>query len=156
MEQLKTCVSCGADKPSDEFPEYNRGKHKNRCTVCANIDFRKRTGATYRSYLTLLYRQSKSSRRKAGIPFTIDIEHLCELWEQQEGKCALSNIHMTHHKDGSGRKDFNASMDRIVPELGYVHGNVQLVCDRVNTMRHTLSMDMFYWWIKSIHEQSCD
>jgi hypothetical protein len=33
---------------------------------------------------------------------------------------------------------------------------VQLVAYRVNIMRHTLSMDMFWWWVKNIHDVSID
>lgn len=63
---------------------------------------------------------------------------------------------MTHHVDGRGTKDFNASIDRINPDLGYTPQNIQLVTYRVNIMRHTLSVDMFWWWVKNIHDTSID
>lgn len=64
---------------------------------------------------------------------------------------------MTHQRDGAygdGKKrDFNASIDRINPAGPYCLDNVQLVASRVNTMKHTLSQDMFLWWIKTIYEK---
>lgn len=156
MDIVKVCKKCGIEKPYSDFPEYQKGKTKNTCRWCSDTASRKRTGATYHGYLTVLCSKARSARKGTDVIFEIDSEHLIELWENQNGRCAISNVHMTHHSDGRGRKDFNASIDRIVPELGYVHGNVQLVCDRVNTMRHTLSMDLFYWWVKAIHEFSCD
>lgn len=63
---------------------------------------------------------------------------------------------MTHHHDGSGLKDFNASIDRIDNQLGYIPGNVQLVAYRTNILKQTLSTDMLYWWVKTIYEYSCD
>jgi hypothetical protein len=63
---------------------------------------------------------------------------------------------LTHHVDGSGHKDFNASIDRIDSQLGYVPGNIQLVALRVNILKQTLSTDMLYWWVKTIHAHSCD
>jgi hypothetical protein len=63
---------------------------------------------------------------------------------------------LTHHLDGSGRKDFNASIDRIDSQMGYVPGNVQLVAGRVNLMKGTLGVDMLYWWVKTIYQHSCD
>ena len=63
---------------------------------------------------------------------------------------------MTHHVDGRGTKEFNASIDRINPDLGYAPQNIQLVAYRVNIMRHTLSVDMFWWWVKNIHDTSID
>ena len=44
-------------------------------------------------------------------------------------------------------------MDRINPDLGYVHGNVQLVAYRINIMKHTLSEDQLYWWVKNLVEK---
>ena len=156
MEPTKCCIKCNAVKAESEFTQYRANHTKNICKLCSMLNRQQADGASYRSFLNGLCLKARSARRNAPFPFAIDTDHLCELWERQNGKCALSGVHMTHHRDGSGRKDFNASMDRVIPDLGYVPGNVQLVCDRVNTMRHTLSMDMFYWWVKCIHEQSCD
>ena len=68
----------------------------------------------------------------------------------------MSGVYFTHHKDGSGNKEFNASIDRIDPGGNYTKNNVQLVAYRVNMLKHTLTEDMFYWWIKNIHDFSCD
>lgn len=47
---------------------------------------------------------------------------------------------------GRGRIDTNISIDRIDSSAGYVRGNVQLVCDLVNRMKHELSVqDMIVW-----------
>lgn len=156
MLTSKVCIKCGLTKPTSDFPEYQKGRTKNACKPCTDASRRQRTGATYHGYLTSLCSKARSARKGTKVPFEIDSEYLIQLWEEQHGRCKLSGIYMTHHSDGKGRKDFNASVDRIIPELGYVHGNLQLVCDRVNTMRHTLTMDMFYWWVKAINEHSCD
>lgn len=152
----KVCVRCKEAKPADAFQKYGKAKRKNTCLACETFLMTQRVGSTYQTYLTKLHQQSKSKRSGTEVAFHITVEDLIDLWEAQEGRCALSGVLMTHHKDGQGRKDFNASMDRIIPDRGYILGNVQLVCDRVNLMRHTLSMDMFYWWIKCLHDQSCD
>lgn len=156
MSLLKTCTKCGVEKPEGDFYRHGGGNRNSACKPCADNVRRQRSTASYRLYLSRLLTQAKSRQRKTNIPVEITVDQLCDLWEQQSGKCAISDVHMTHHRDGSGRKDFNASLDRIEPPLGYVNGNVQLVCDRVNTMRHTLSVDMFYWWIKTINAHSCD
>lgn len=98
----------------------------------------------------------KHARQKQGIEWEITSEDLADLWEQQGGRCAISNLIMTHHRDGSGNKAFNASIDRINPEVGYLKQNVQLVCYTVNILKHNLSPDEFFFWIKSIYEHSCD
>ena len=79
----------------------------------------------------------------------IDLDHIKNLWQKQDGRCALSGVFMTWH-GGEGRQDLNASIDRKDPTKGYIIGNVQLVAQRVNTMKHTLGEGKFYWWCKNI------
>ena len=59
---------------------------------------------------------------------------------------------MTYHKDGGGKRDLNASIDRIDPDIEYIVTNIQLVCSRANMMKHTLKEDELYWWAKNIVE----
>jgi len=159
MDAEKKCSKCGEVKPLSEF--YNAG-YKGRstlkaaCIPCTHVSRNKAKSSSPAAYLHHLYIQQKSKHRNSNFPYSITEEDLLNLWEAQNGKCALSGVHMTYEKDGKGRKDFNASVDRFNTEAGYVPGNVQLVCDRVNTMRHTLSVDMFKWWVKCIYDASCD
>jgi len=77
------------------------------------------------------------------------------MWETQDGRCALSGVLMTHHRDGAlgdgKQKDLNASIDRVNPQGPYSRENVQLAAARVNIMKHTLGEEMFIWWVKNIH-----
>jgi hypothetical protein len=57
---------------------------------------------------------------------------------------------MTHYRDGNGKKDLNVTIDRIDPEEWYVRYNIQLVCQRANIIKHTLSEDMLLWWCENI------
>lgn len=45
-----------------------------------------------------------------------------------------------------------ASLDRIDNSKGYVEGNLQWLCKRVNYMKHTMNNEYFLTWIKSIYE----
>ena len=129
--------------------------------TCRTTQKENRVSASYESYLRNLHAHAKSNikcgrRSKSDIEFDISPEDLVSLWEQQEGKCAISGVYLTHHKDGTGTKEFNASIDRKSGEKGYAVHNVQLVAYRINIMKHTLSEDMFYWWVKTINNFSCD
>jgi len=79
----------------------------------------------------------------------IDLDHIKNLWQKQKKRCALSGVFMTWH-GGEGRQDLNASIDRKDPTKGYIIGNVQLVAQRVNTIKHTLGEGELYWWCKNI------
>ena len=126
------------------------------CQQCVTLQRSRKTSATPEAYLRVLNGQLKSQRVKQGIQYDLTAEDVIDMWEMQGGKCALSGMLMTHQRDGTygdrKKKDFNASIDRINPNGPYVRGNAQLVANRVNTMKHTLSEDMFMWWIKNIYE----
>ena len=41
-------------------------------------------------------------------------------------------------------------IDRIDPSVLYVRSNIQLVCQRANIIKHTLTEDMMLWWCENI------
>jgi hypothetical protein len=72
----------------------------------------------------------------------ITLRHLLHLYETQDGKCAITGDPMTLLV-GLGREHVspnNMSIDRVVPALGYVDSNIQLVGRHANMAKWTLSM----------------
>jgi len=150
----KKCKRCSVVKPVTDF-----GLRSGICITCKGARHRRAVSTDHLQYLTGLYAQCKYSHTKRKdspghfrAEFNLEKEDLFNLWEEQAGRCALSGVVLTHHKDGSGRKDFNASIDRIVPHEPYIKENVQLVAFRVNLMKHELTEDLFYWWIRTLLE----
>ena len=152
----RLCTSCNKVKLLSQFETFKDGFVRGLCQQCVTLQKAKKTSATPESYLQVLNTQLKSQRLKQGVQYDLTTEDVVDLWETQNGKCALSGVLMTHQRDGTygdrKKKEFNASIDRINPNGPYVRQNVQLVANRINTMKHTLSQDMFMWWIKNIHE----
>ena len=152
----RLCTSCNKVKLLSQFETFKDGFVRGLCQQCVTLQKAKKTSATPESYLQVLNTQLKSQRLKQGVQYDLTKEDVVDLWETQNGKCALSGVLMTHQRDGTygdrKKKEFNASIDRINPNGPYVRQNVQLVANRINTMKHTLSQDMFMWWINNIHE----
>ena len=151
----KICVSCEKALEESDFPSGRK-----TCAACKIQKAANRISKSYENYLRNLHSQSRSGNstgaKYRGLEWSLTSEDLVKMWEKQNGKCALSGVYLTHHKDGSGRKEYNASIDRIAGEKGYTVQNTQLVCYRINLMKHTLSEDLFYWWIKTINDFSWD
>ena len=160
MIQMKACAIC---KKSKSFEEYNKGcgKYKldNRCKACKKLLYKQHrisilekkkfdyhenggrerevaTASTLEGYLKRLARLNVKDRRE------LDWTVLLELWEEQEGLCAITHSSMTHIA-GKGRQRDNVSIDRIDSSLGYTKDNIQLVRYAVNMMKHELSMEEF-------------
>jgi hypothetical protein len=154
----RLCISCHQTLPIEQFEIDVRSQSPLKtCSACKGSTRRKTRSMTYASYLSNLVSKSKHDSRRRGIDgFAITAAHLIDLWNRQEGRCAVSGVILTHHADGSGHKDFNASIDRIDSQQGYSPNNVQLVTYRVNLLKQSLSTDMLYWWVKTIYQHSCD
>jgi hypothetical protein len=153
----KVCSLCEKTLDQSAFSAKRKSKV---CVTCKAQQQESRISKSYENFLRNLHSQSKSGNthgtRNRDLAWDITSEDLTKLWEKQGGKCALSGVYLTHHKDGSGTKEYNASIDRISGEKGYTVQNTQLVCYRINIMKHTLSEDLFYWWVKTINDFSCD
>jgi hypothetical protein len=152
----RKCIGCGKSFSLKTFESTNaKGKfYRNTCVSCRRVNQNKNKSKTPEAYLKSLYVQLKSSRTKDNpeLVFDIEVEDLIAVWNAQQGKCALTGLYMTYHKDGQGKKDLNVSIDRINPNIWYIPNNIQLVCGRVNILKHSLTEDLLYWWCKNIVE----
>lgn len=156
MSKTRTCKSCKQQLPLDDYPVRD-GYRATVCVTCYRRQRNSHYSSTPESYLRVIINSAKhqatAGKRRKDWSFTV--EQGMELWDKQKGKCALSGVLMTYARDGQGSKDFNLSLDRIDPTVGYIPGNVQLVAYRVNLMKHTLTEDIFFWWIRNLHNFSC-
>lgn len=154
MSDQKQCSLCGDSKPIAQFYQRPNRSIEPVCRRCRTAEERRHANSSPRSYLRVIVNKAKYGARKRGLEFEITIDDVMEIYKKQRGKCALSNIRMTYNKDGKGRRDMNVSLDRIVQGGGYTVKplNVQLVCLRVNLLKHTLEEHEFIWWISNILE----
>jgi hypothetical protein len=86
----------------------------------------------YKWRMGKLLAAAKYRAKKKDLPIDINKSHLVRLWEKQDGKCAFSGRPLVL-QSGAGRVHPDSpSLDRIVPELGYIKGNVRIVTYHVN------------------------
>ena len=81
---------------------------------------------------------TKSRIRNKSISFNLDKEYIKEIWPE-DNKCPALSIEF---KKGEGMQiDASPSIDRIIPELGYVKGNVQIICMLANRIKNNATAD---------------
>ncbi len=98
---------------------------------------------------------ANACRRRAkekGIPFNITSDYLKEIWT---GICPVFKTSIIHgHGRGLGALGAScelASLDRIIPEQGYVKGNVRWLSHKANLCKNNLTTEQlhkFADWIK--------
>lgn len=72
----------------------------------------------------------------------LDLEYLKDLWEQQQGLCALSGKKLELPTNSGAwnkqtRDPWKPSLDRIDNSRGYIKGNVRFVCVAANIAKQT-------------------
>lgn len=83
--------------------------------------------------------QAKRNNKRTGRPFNLTSEHLLALWKQQNGKCIYTGQVLLIGKSCPS----SLSIDKIIPELGYVEGNVQWVAWAVNRAKGDMDEQTF-------------
>jgi hypothetical protein len=97
----------------------------------------------------MTYLRSKAKART--LPFEISAEQLWELYNRQEGKCALSGIPITlttviNQQHNLDKSLMSASLDRIDNSKGYYIDNVQWIHKTLNAMRRQYSVEEYVYW----------
>jgi len=95
-----------------------------------------------------LFNRWKANAKSRSYPFEISIEYLQELLENQNFKCAYTNMDMLCPKTYNEKREMTSSpylisLDRIDSELGYVEGNVHFVCVWTNKAKGAYSHETF-------------
>ena len=94
-----------------------------------------------------LYRL-KCNAEVRNIEYNISPEYLWQLFQEQNGCCALSGQKLTF-------KPKTASVDRIDSSIGYVEGNIQWVHKRLNIMKASMSNQEFVDICKMVVDTNC-
>lgn len=72
----------------------------------------------------------KNRIKNTDIPFNLDSEYLRSIYPEDE-RCPIFRFELVWNGD---RRN-SPSLDRIVPELGYIKGNVEWMSDLANRMK---------------------
>lgn len=146
---LLKCHICGKFLPIDKFSYSDhypyRDNHDGRCCDCktkqmqgARNEYDEKT--RLEKTLRMRFYAARDRAKKRGLKFELTTEFLKELWEKQDGKCAITKLPMTFIND-EGRIYTNVSIDQIEPNNGYTKENVQLVCMAVNQLKSDFTMN---------------
>ena len=105
-----------------------------RCKSCASRQYYKEYMLDHKFRIKRLGQMAKSRAKDKNLPFDLTTDYLIGLWEDSNGMCQITGrcIDLSS-SDKFGQVNPNApSIDRIIPSLGYVQGNVRIVTYHVN------------------------
>ncbi len=111
---------------------YRRAKDW-QCITCAADNY-VRKGRLYRERHPMRKRlnDTRTKCQRKGIPF--DEDAVREAWEDRPIRCPVLGI--TLSTEPAERHEAQAELDRLVPDLGYVRGNIRVISARANRIKN--------------------
>ena len=89
-----------------------------------------------RNPLALLVKSARRRALRQQVPFDLDPARL-----SIPPVCPVLGIPLYRNVGGRTQHDSSPTLDRLKPELGYVHGNVVVVSERANRIRSNATPD---------------
>lgn len=169
---MKICKKCGLNKDNSEFHKCSRNKDGlfNNCKSCKKEydSLYRKSDKIQKLYKSKVYRNYKkeyqkfrfktdprlqlliSARHRAkknNLPFNIELEDI-----SIPEYCPILEIKLErkeYGKNGSFQPS-SPSLDKIVPELGYVKGNVIVISMKANAMKYNATKEELVNFSKNI------
>lgn len=174
----QVCLKCGEIKLYEEF-RYRAGKkkgnryfshHCKKCEALYTSQWRELNPEKAKEYHTeyigsgrareahvkfainnlqrFLFNRAKHNAKNKNVPFDLSIEDI-EIPEvcPYLGVPFVLGIEKSHSRTENGS---TYSIDRIIPEKGYVKGNIRIISWKANTMKNSASIEELVTFAKNV------
>lgn len=102
-----------------------------------------------------MFTRTQDRAKKYKMDHELTLDSILRLWELSNGICALSGLPFSSVKpEGCRRRPFYPSVDRIDSKIGYLEGNIRLVCVIANIARSDFDDGSLIYLAKGIVNNS--
>lgn len=123
-----SCVKCSKNKMKTQGNPYAKKYYdKNKEKICEQS--RKDYHSTGKRYVYMLLKRASKRAQEKNIPFDITADDI-----RIPEFCPILGIKLIIGET-RGPDDFSPSLDRIIPENGYIKGNIEIISMRANRMK---------------------
>lgn len=134
-----------------EFAPFERVMEQRR----EYVDFRWKSTATVGNICGTFTTYMRRKAKERHLVWDLSEEYLDQLFNNQEGRCALTGVPITittkiNKQHNLDKSLMTASLDRINNAVGYVEGNVQWVHKTINRIRQNLAVPEFIAWCNKV------
>lgn len=142
-QQAKKHYQQNKDDVSRRNKEW-REKNKDKLREYEKSDFRKQKSKEWRERkraedrFRFVWYAAKRRAKTADVAFTISKQDIIDIFPS-DGKCPMLGIQLQFNNKIS--QDNSPSLDRVIPELGYVAGNIQLISYRANRIKNDATLE---------------
>lgn len=150
------CKKCGDIKSINNFQIGRKGKkYEYRfayCNICRKQQTYLNLSNNINKFLSDRFNRLIRRAAKNNISCTITKEEFINQYHRQHGLCFYTD-NMMIYKAGSDLHRDSLSIDKIIPEKGYVKNNVVFCTHRINTCKNDLSLDEIKQWMPSWYDR---
>ncbi len=155
------CSKCKKIKPLKQFLYGRKGqKYEYRfsyCTVCRKRQLYLNLNSDIKKFLSDRWHRCKNRATKLKIAFNITKNEFIQIYFDQQGKCFYTNDELIWQVGKGKNYNYALSIDKIIPEKGYIKENIVFCTNRVNTAKNNFSLkEIKMWmpkWYKRIYEK---
>lgn len=97
------------------------------------------------NYNKIILSAAKQRAKKKQLPFNITVEDIIV-----PTYCPLLGIEIKNSIPGEGRKNNSPTLDRIIPELGYIKGNVWVISWKANRIKSNVPRTQLEQFCKNL------
>jgi len=136
------CLECRKKKDSDYWKKNawiltkrnknykHRSPERYEAILCQQREYR------IKNRERSLYLQAKKRAEKLSLPFNITMADI-----EIPNVCPLLGIQINKIPSKLNNRDNSPSLDRIIPSLGYVSGNIMVISYRANRIKNDASLE---------------
>ncbi len=141
---MRACDTCGNKFEGD-------GRQKRFCQKSCRIAYHNSKWFEYgeasrkKNPCRQMLRSAKHRAKRDNLPFDLELSDLV-----MPDVCPILGITLASNAGNGGVAHGSPSLDKVVPELGYVKGNVQIVSNLANLVKSDTSpeqMILFAEWV---------
>lgn len=138
------CQDCGIELPISNFYLRPNGTPRRECKMChyehmrRNIDKRREADPKL-AWAQIAIGGARGRAKAAKIPFAITVAHITAL---AVDVCPVLRVPLQYPAQGKVKVSrYSPSLDRIIPALGYIEGNIIVVSMLANRIKNDASPD---------------
>ncbi|MDB9796139.1 hypothetical protein OAB44_01940 [Pelagibacteraceae bacterium] len=150
----KKCNRCSKIKYAKAFrviksniggwKDYEKNHRRSWCNDCEKENFAERY---LKNPLPQMKSNAKIRAKKAGVPFNLSSDYIKSIMPK-DMICPVFNLKMTSVYGSKKKTNYSPSIDRLIPDKGYVKGNVVIVSSLANQIKSEANLEEIYKVLK--------
>lgn len=153
------CVHCKRYKALDKFrtkkgkdgsPIFHRG---HTCKSCMVKIHHQRIDSNPETFFKIKINSIRRKCKKESIPLLIDVKYLLKIYEKQKTLCFYTDNPLELKRQEQHSRNKSISLDRIIPNKGYVKNNLVLTTYRINSIKRDMTLEEMKAWTPNWHKR---